>query len=836
QEKKGKYGRTYERIDKIFKEIDKEEPDEEEIKKLRLEKQENRDVDPGFNEPLVFVLQELRQLIQRGYSLDSLSDPEQLRIQVRNGQRNNLEDTRKNLKMHFSQEILDKLEKKEAKEKDQSGKECIVLLDDKKKIESSNEVIEFFLLNRDMPFFADLEQVVGSINLGKDTQWFRYRRPIDIGDEKLEMLSDMRGKVVSVDGVTVFQEKLDDWARIRAEDSRMFKGITNDKIAVFWTEEGNKVELTFDDVTNATKIEENQEKYGIHIENSIIQGHTILSRGSDVTNSVLNNVQGEVNAINVYIETTTAPILKALNSVVYKVIDKGEVEASNEVVADMYRPALEKLGYLEQKVRVRVTIDYDPQAKVKDPKTGKEVDQYFLTRAENNGPTLAQIRDMPCERKKNDAIENRARNEVLKQMGLDKISTSSPLSEPVPNEATYSITAQAMFDVSTKYNFAKPFAQEFRDLGEDLRFICQYLKDSGKILGPPEGFNPLTLPIAYHKEGRMQWAENLIEKDAREAIQALTRQNKLHFTEETIITHIKIHESKPTEEEAIRAQVEEFKIIKVLFKEFKRIIEEKGGAISGLELFKIALNNMRKGRTELKGAAGELVMVQLSGLIKDIKTVRSGRGRKVEFKRDNLAYRALVEIVRLWPKIDLHRHISNSLSAEFINDMFQKKTDAQKEQIMERVKKLNEAAKEEAKKDATIELTLFTDDMFKDLEELRRQITYKSDREGFSKGAIRDVVLLSSDDFEEAVCNVAKECFADGVVYFELRFNPFKDDLRDLKGYSKVDVINKVLLSVKDGLKKVEDEFTNCRADMIFSFNRGGKFKDDVQGLEEIIR
>lgn len=48
QEKKGKYGRTYERIDKIFKEIDKEEPDEEEIKKLRLEKQENRDVDPDL--------------------------------------------------------------------------------------------------------------------------------------------------------------------------------------------------------------------------------------------------------------------------------------------------------------------------------------------------------------------------------------------------------------------------------------------------------------------------------------------------------------------------------------------------------------------------------------------------------------------------------------------------------------------------------------------------------------------------------------------------------------------------------------------------------------------
>ncbi|MBU1923155.1 MAG: DUF4922 domain-containing protein, partial [Candidatus Omnitrophica bacterium] len=123
------------------------------------------------------------------------------------------------------------------------------------------------------------------------------------------------------------------------------------------------------------------------------------------------------------------------------------------------------------------------------------------------------------------------------------------------NKSTHPISAQSQFDAPKDYDFAKPFTPEFRYLAEDIKTICQYLKDSGKITGPPEGFNALTFALAYHKDGQMYWAENLTEKDIRETIQVLSRQGKLHLAEETIIIHIKIHESKLTEEEAIRAQI-----------------------------------------------------------------------------------------------------------------------------------------------------------------------------------------------------------------------------------------------------------------------------------------
>ncbi|MEK9150035.1 MAG: adenylosuccinate synthase, partial [Candidatus Desantisbacteria bacterium] len=148
-------------------------------------------------------------------------------------------------------------------------------------------------------------------------------------------------------------------------------------------------------------------------------------------------------------------------------------------------------------------------------------------------------------------------NQFLKEVGQSNQS-SSAVKQNQNFRDIHGITAQSQFEAPNKYDFAKLFVQEFRYLGEDIQSICQYLKDSGKITGPPEGFDASTFALAYQKEGKMYWAENLTEKDIREAIQALTHQNRLHFDEETIITHIQAHELRSTGKEAIIAQVKKF--------------------------------------------------------------------------------------------------------------------------------------------------------------------------------------------------------------------------------------------------------------------------------------
>ncbi len=124
----------------------------------------------------------------------------------------------------------------------------------------------------------------------------------------------------------------------------------------------------------------------------------------------------------------------------------------------------------------------------------------------------------------------------------------------------HAITSRGLAESPAEYSFAAPFTTEFNRLAGDIKTIVQYLKDSGEITGSPEQFDAETFRLVYHKDGEMFWAEGLTGQGVRDAIKVLIRQRGLHFDEDAIIAHIKIHESQPTEEQAIRAQVEEFKI------------------------------------------------------------------------------------------------------------------------------------------------------------------------------------------------------------------------------------------------------------------------------------
>ena len=42
---------------------------------------------------------------------------------------------------------------------------------------------------------------------------------------------------------------------------------------------------------------------------------------------------------------------------------------------------------------------------------------------------------------------------------------------------------------------------------------------------------------------------------------------------------------------------------------------------------------------------------------------------------------------------------------------------------------------------------------------------------------MRDLPIRSVEDLKDAACHVAMLCFAEGVFYFDLRFNPYKKSL-----------------------------------------------------------
>ncbi|MFA6358365.1 MAG: HEAT repeat domain-containing protein [Candidatus Omnitrophota bacterium] len=121
----------------------------------------------------------------------------------------------------------------------------------------------------------------------------------------------------------------------------------------------------------------------------------------------------------------------------------------------------------------------------------------------------------------------------------------------VLEQSRHSITAQSQFNAALKF---KSLKREFSYLGEDLRNICQYLKDTGKITGPPGKFNASTFELAYHRNGKMYWAQNLTETDIRNSIKELSLQDRLKLDEETIISQIKTHELCNTHDKGIAAQ------------------------------------------------------------------------------------------------------------------------------------------------------------------------------------------------------------------------------------------------------------------------------------------
>lgn len=313
-------------------------------RKVLLENQKKkvsakRDIDPHFIQPCIRFLFAIHDLADRELIDNELPSPSTLKTK---------EDIKKAV-----EEFNLHLETAIPHVHNYIWEDIINESDAKKKLEGTvclEEAIEFYLLYRNTPALADLKKIFGFIDLGNETQWFRYRRPIDIMNEKFEMLTDLIGSIteVQLDG-SILIIPANKIAFQRSKEARLMRGITDDRLSHF-TIEGKAVTLNLEEIKQGKWIE------GVYVKNSIIQ-NSDLTKGSIVVDSVINHVLGKVIAHHSYLESSTSPLIDSSRSIVHQMKDTQPVKAVQEVISDVFKTKLSPPYH----GRMRAPIGFDPK-------------------------------------------------------------------------------------------------------------------------------------------------------------------------------------------------------------------------------------------------------------------------------------------------------------------------------------------------------------------------------------------------------------------------------------------------------------------------------------------
>jgi hypothetical protein len=370
-----------------------------------------RDIDPHFTQPLIALL---NGLIERPELVMNMPHPDALKNRAL------ADNERQEMIMSSVVKLRDALPQHT---RDMFDRIDIPFLDSNR-TSVINELLAFFLLNRDNPNIfgrirgdnpqavkAALRTILGTISLGSDVEWYTFRRPIDIANVNLAMLADVAEQaVVITEGGSAVIRPAAPREIISAIDARAMRGITNNAIANFIVN-GRQVTLTLDQIRYGVEVE------GVYIRGSIVQ-NSVLLPGSRIINSVVHNSIGKVVATNSYIEDTVTPEINAENSIVNKVVDNVPVTMKGESVADAYRAGIEG-----KHTRMRVSIGYDPQAAAKDAQgdvlkgpSGNVLNNDMVMRTEDGRYTFAEVRDKPCDRRDNDNIAFGMAREVANNM------------------------------------------------------------------------------------------------------------------------------------------------------------------------------------------------------------------------------------------------------------------------------------------------------------------------------------------------------------------------------------------------------------------------------------
>ncbi|MDP2912610.1 MAG: hypothetical protein Q8N91_01200 [Candidatus Omnitrophota bacterium] len=267
------------------------------------------------------------------------------------------------------------------------------------------ETIEFFIRYRGR-VFKDLKKAMGIIDFGPDSHWFAYKRLLDMANEKFFMLADIMGETMELEpNGNDLRAPAEIADIIRAEDARRLRRIRDDAVCAFEVD-GRKVILT------SEQVRDGWEGNGVKVKGSIVQGNTVLLKGSAIIDSVINNSQGKIMAKNSYVELATAPVINAKNSIVVKAAYKEPIIADREIVADAFRETIQDTRFPKGQTRMRAPVGYDPKP------TDKTLAETMSDKVKfgDNAYSFEAVRDEPCERAANDAIEASIRDSVMKDI------------------------------------------------------------------------------------------------------------------------------------------------------------------------------------------------------------------------------------------------------------------------------------------------------------------------------------------------------------------------------------------------------------------------------------
>ncbi|MDD5634778.1 MAG: hypothetical protein PHW46_05845, partial [Candidatus Omnitrophica bacterium] len=395
------------------------------LKTGRLDKKWKRDIDPDFTQPLTFLL---RAIAEDPSILDGIPSADVLRAdsaKVAAAIAKIRTKLPENVRLRMGEVKTDK--NTGAIIYDGAGN--AVFKEDKPSV---TETIEIFLTNRDRKnIFGELTKkdllgVVGAISLGANADWQTYRSAIDITNEKLFMLTDMTGKIMSIntDGELEINNEPKIGELRRAENLRNIKNIPAASVCDFYVN-GKHVVLSVEEVTG----EEPVVVEGVTIHNAIIQNAVLLS-GSSIIDSVVENSQGLIDVNGSYVERCTVKKLTAQNCLAHKVISTEEVDlGKGRLVTDVFRPGIKDARFPNGQTRVNVPVKYDPKTQDKT-----------LYSDENwkNAYALDDIRKMPCIGADTDSLERQLRNIALKSIGVLVVTAEAQAladREKTPGEA-----------------------------------------------------------------------------------------------------------------------------------------------------------------------------------------------------------------------------------------------------------------------------------------------------------------------------------------------------------------------------------------------------------------
>lgn len=298
-----------------------------------------RDIDPHFIQPFIRFLHSMHDIADRKEIDAQLPIPSTLLTQTEiNKARIDFNNILREMIPEAYEYIWSDVNKETDIKKKEEAAACM------------NEVIDFYLLYRQKASLSDLDKVFGFIDLGDETQWFRYRRPIDIMNEKFEMLTLLIGKKIETElNGSVHEYEVQESSIQRSYEALLMRGISEKEIVNF-SVDGKIIKMTLDEIKVGKTIED------IYVKNSVVQ-NCDLTRGSSIVNSVVNHATGKVIANNSYIESSTAPLIVAATSVVHQVIDMNPIQADREVVSDVYKSKIIPSYH----GRMRAPIGYDPK-------------------------------------------------------------------------------------------------------------------------------------------------------------------------------------------------------------------------------------------------------------------------------------------------------------------------------------------------------------------------------------------------------------------------------------------------------------------------------------------